>query len=84
LRDLAGLTEDQNKELGTSTYLVKITAAYSQFRNGHPDMRLYTEWATGLAQGLKDQFDEEQIWSKTNADYIRAKQIQQFGPADDK
>lgn len=83
LGSLAGLTQDQDRELGTANYLVRITATYNRYRSGHPDMPLYVTWATGIAEGLKDQFDEEQIWSRTKADYIFSKQVEQFGPARD-
>ena len=80
LKALAGLTNKEDESLGTASYSVKITATFSRMLSGHPKMPLYKSWAVGIADGLKDQFDEETIWTRTQSDYLFYKQVQQFGP----
>ena len=80
LKDLAGLSEEENKALGTASYTVRITANFTRMLSGNPQMPLYKSWAAGIADGLKDQFDEELIWTRTRSDYLFYKQVQQFGP----
>jgi hypothetical protein len=80
LKDLAGLTDEENKALGTASYTVRITAKFTRMLSGNPKMPLYKSWAEGIANGLKEQFDEELIWTRTRSDYLFFKQVQQFGP----
>jgi hypothetical protein len=54
--------------------------ALRRIRSGDPKMPLYKSWAVGIAEGLKDQFDEETIWIRTKSDYLFYKQVQQLGP----
>ena len=78
---LAGLSEEDNLKLATSTYRVRITIQHSKWRSGHPKMPIYDDWAKGIAQGLQDQFDEQGIWTKAKADYLFQRQVEQLGPA---
>jgi hypothetical protein len=77
---LAGLSQDDDFKLATAVYRVRITIEYSKWRSGHPTMPLYDTWARGIAQGLKDQFDEEGIWANAKADYLFQRQVEQLGP----
>jgi hypothetical protein len=80
LRSMSGLTDAGDRDLGTATYTVKIDIEFSRLRSGHPKMPLYRKWAVGIAEGLRDQFDEQTIWARTKSDYLFQKQVEQLGP----
>jgi hypothetical protein len=67
---LAGITDEENAKLATSNYIVRINVRFDRLRSNHPQMALYRTWASELSEGLKGQFDEQVIWSKTKEDFI--------------
>ncbi len=42
-------------------------------------MALYKTWASQLSEGLRGQFDEQVIWSKTKEDFIFSQLKGEFG-----
>lgn len=79
-KELAGLSDDENRHLATATYRVRVSIEYNRFLSGSPKMTLYRTWAKGIAEGIKDQFDEQVIWTKAKSDYLFQKQLKQLGP----
>jgi hypothetical protein len=77
---LAGLSEEENDEIQTTTYVVRLNATFSRTRSGHPDMPKYKTWVKGLFEGMQAQFDEQRLWAKTKDDYFFYKQVQNLGP----
>jgi hypothetical protein len=69
-KQLAGLSDDEALKFGTANYIVRITTQFDWLRSNHPKMALYRTWASQLAEGLRGQFDEQVIWSKTKEDFI--------------
>jgi hypothetical protein len=61
---LFGLSEEQSNEFRTNRYLVIIDASFTWFLAGNPDMPRYRKWASDIATGLQDQFDERVTWSQ--------------------
>ncbi len=63
---LLGMHQDQAQQaLKTDQYTMIVSATFNRFLAGHPEMRKYKKWASDIANGLEDQFDERVIWSKS-------------------
>jgi hypothetical protein len=75
---LAGITEEENGKLATANYIVRINVRFDRLRSNHPQMALYKTWASELSEGLRRQFDEQEIWSKTKEDFIFSQLKGQF------
>ncbi len=69
-KQLAGITDDENNKLATGSYTVRINVRFDGLRSNHPKMAAYKTWASDLCEGLRRQFDEQVIWSKTKEDFI--------------
>lgn len=82
-KELAGLSDDENNMLATATFNVRISVEFNRLMSGNPQMPSYKRWAAGIVEGLKDQFDEQLIWSRTKGDYLFAQQVKQLGPMKD-
>lgn len=67
---LTGITDEESDKLATANYIVRINVRYDRLRSNHPQMALYKTWASELSEGLRRQFDEQVIWSKTKEDFI--------------
>ena len=74
LARLAGLSDVENQQLGTATYIIRFKAEFSRWFGGNPNVPKYKRWATQLANELKEQFDEQIIWQRTKEDYIFEKE----------
>ena len=77
-QQLGGISDEENKHLATVTYRVNIKAEFSRWRSGHPRMAKYKAWVRQLGEGLKGQFSEEVIWSKTKEAFILWNQVEQL------
>jgi hypothetical protein len=77
-KQLAGITEEENGKLATANYIVRINVRFDRFRSNHPKMAAYKTWASELSEGLRRQFDEQVIWSKTKEDFIFSQLKGQF------
>jgi hypothetical protein len=53
----------------TQGYIVRIEATFSPWLVGHPRMARIRQWATGIVNGLQNEFDEQVIWRKTVENY---------------
>lgn len=63
---ILGLDQDQAQDsIKTDQYIVIISATFNRFLTGHPEMPKYRKWASDIACGLEDQFDEKLIWSRS-------------------
>jgi hypothetical protein len=60
-----------------------MNVEFGRLRSGNPQMPTYKRWATGIVEGLRDQFDEQLIWARTKADYLFVQQVKQLGPVTD-
>jgi hypothetical protein len=69
-RFLAGISLEASREMATAMYIVRFKADFNRLRSGHPDMPKYRAWARQLADGLRDQFDEQLIWQRTRDDFL--------------
>ncbi len=78
-KQLAGITEEENGKLATANYIVRINVRFDRLRSNHPKMAAYKTWASELSEGLRRQFDEQVIWSKTKEDFIFSQLEGQFG-----
>ncbi len=74
-RFLVRMSLEESRKFATSTYVVRITAIFSRLRAGHPDMPKYRRWVKQVADGIRDQFDEQIIWRRTRDDFILNKQL---------
>jgi hypothetical protein len=43
---------------------------FGVLNHNHPKIAAYKTWASDLSEGLRRQFDEQVIWSKTKEDFI--------------
>jgi hypothetical protein len=77
-KKLAGLSDDEN--LGTINYMIRLSINYNPFFSGSPDTTRIKRWADQLADGLKNQFDEQRLWSEAKDDYLFLQQVEFFGP----
>jgi hypothetical protein len=75
---LAGITDEENEKLATANYIVRINVTFDRLRSNHPQMALYKTWASGLSEGLREQFDERVVWSKTKEDFVFSQLKVQF------
>src|SRR6266446_4932604 len=75
---LAGITDEENSKLATANYIVRINVRFNRLRSNHPQMALYKAWASELSEGLRGQFDEQVIWSKTKEDFMFSQLKGQF------
>jgi hypothetical protein len=82
-KQLAGLSQVQDEELGSISFLVRINVKYNPVLSGSPDAMKIKRWADQLVDGLRGQFDEERIWAQTKSDYLFRKQVDFFGPVRD-
>src|SRR5262249_42100240 len=48
---------------GNVMFTVRIDASFTPWLGGNPDMRLYRRWAKQIAEGLRQDFDEREVWS---------------------
>jgi len=65
-RLMLGMNQNQAQEaMKTDQYTVVISASFSRFLAGHPEMPKYKKWALDIANGLEAQFDERAMWSKS-------------------
>ena len=67
---LAGMSDEDNEKVATANYIVRINVRFDRLRSNHPRMALYKTWASQLSEGLRGQFDEQVIWSKTKEDFM--------------
>jgi hypothetical protein len=67
---LAGISDEDNQNLATSNYTVRINVGFDRLRSNHPKMGLYKTWVSQLSEGIREQFDEQLIWSKTKEDFV--------------
>jgi hypothetical protein len=65
-----GLSEDQANAVRTNLYLVIVDASYRWFLAGSPEMPRYRKWASDIAAGLENQFDERILWSKARDSFL--------------
>jgi len=77
-KQLAGITDEENNKLATATYIVRINVRFDGLRSKHPKMAAYKTWASDLSEGLRRQFDEQLIWSKTKEDFSFSQMKGQF------
>jgi len=82
-KQLAGLSTEQDEELGSIYYTIRVNVQYNPFLSGSPDAMRIKRWADQLVDGLKEQFDEQRIWSQTKDDYLFMRQVQFFGAVRD-
>jgi len=75
---LAGITDEESDKLATANYVVRINVRFDRLRSNHPKMAMYKTWASELSEGLRRQFDEQVIWSKTKEDFIFSQLKGQF------
>lgn len=66
---LAGMNDEDNEKVATANYTVRINIRFDRLRSNHPQMALYKTWASQLSEGLRGQFDEQVIWSRTKEDF---------------
>jgi len=66
---LAGISDEDSQKLATANYTVRMNVRFDRLRSNHPKMALYKTWASQLSEGLRGQFDEQGIWSKTKEDF---------------
>jgi hypothetical protein len=67
---LLGIGPPAEGDYWTQQYTVRITATFSPFLAGHPQMRFIKGWATGILDGLQNALDEQVIWRKTVESYM--------------
>ncbi len=79
-RQLSGFSEEQNREFGHVDYIVRTSVRYTSVLSGSPKTAMIRKWANQIVDGLKDQFDEELVWSRTKEDYLFLKQTEALGP----
>lgn len=75
---LAGISDKDNENLATANYIVRIGIRYDRLRSNHPKMAMYKKWASELSEGIRGQFDEQLIWSKTKEDFVFSQMKGQF------
>jgi hypothetical protein len=68
-KQLAGLSEDDVKQFGIATYLVRFKAEFSRWLSGHPQMPKYKRWASQMVKEMRTQFDEQMLWEAAKTDY---------------
>ena len=78
-KQLAGINDEENNGVATANYIVRINDRFDRLRSSHPQMALYKSWASELSVGLRKQFDEQVIWSKTKDDFVFSQLKGQFG-----
>jgi len=63
---LMGMNQEQAQKLVmTDQYSMVVTVSFNRFLAGHPEMPKYKQWASDIANGLEEQFDERLMWSKS-------------------
>jgi hypothetical protein len=67
---ILGLTEGQQESLWTNQYTIIVDASFQRFLTGSPDMPRYKKWATDIVNGLRNQFDERELWSSLREYYL--------------
>src|SRR5258708_31060780 len=67
---ILGLSEFQDNSLWTNQYTIIIDATFERFLTGSPDMPRYKKWAANVADGLRAQFDEQEVWSEVRDYYL--------------
>ncbi len=77
---LLGLPDDENQKLMNVKYTIRINVEFNRWLSGSPETKQYRAWADQLIEGLKDQFDEQETWSRAKENYLFRKQIEHFGP----
>lgn len=80
-QQLAGISDQDAADLGTSMYTVRFKARFSRWLSGNPSMPKYKAWARQLADELRARFDEQVIWQKTKEDYLFLKETGALGAA---
>lgn len=76
-RLLLGVTQDQAQEIvKTDQYTITISAQFSRFLAGHPEMPKYKKWALDIADGLQSQFDERGMWSRAKEHMLLYRETQ--------
>ncbi len=63
-RIMAGLSDEDVRDFATDMYVVRAQIKYSRLRSGHPEMKLYKAWAQQLVDELRNQFDEQLVWTR--------------------
>jgi hypothetical protein len=53
----------------TQQYIVRINVTFSHWFVGHPRMALIKQWASGIVDGLQNEFDEQVVWRRTVENY---------------
>ncbi len=62
---LVYLSDAENLELASLNYTIVIEAKFSRLLSGNPEMPRYVQWASSIASGLQDQFDERITWDRS-------------------
>lgn len=72
-RRMAFLSDTEASNLATNAYLLKANIHYSRLRSGHPEMKVYKDWAAQLVEQIRNEFDEEAIWVRVKEDEMRSR-----------
>jgi len=59
----------------TQQYIVRINATFSPWLVGNPWMAKVKQWASGIVDGLQNEFDEQVVWRKTLENYMLRKHL---------
>jgi hypothetical protein len=65
-----GLSDIHDSGLWTNQYTIVIDATFQRFLTGSPDMPRYKKWVANVADGLRTQFDEQEMWSRFRESYL--------------
>jgi hypothetical protein len=71
-RIMTGLSDEQVRDLATNVYLLRAHVHYTRWLFGHPEMKAHKEWATQLVNDIRNQFDEQVIWTLVKEDDLRS------------
>jgi hypothetical protein len=61
---LLHLSEAENLQLATLTYMVTVEARFTRSLSGNPDMPRYVKWSSDITEGLQNEFDEKIAWDR--------------------
>ena len=64
-RPLGVSAEEAQEKFAERQYIVRITATFSPYFVGHPEMAAHREWAQYIVEGLAQAFSEETLWKRT-------------------